>query len=48
MAIYGLNTTPNIPKKTKNASKSAFKGGWHDFQYFDHKSSWQWDLWENV
>ena len=24
------------------------KGGWHDFQYFDHKSSWQWDLWENV
>ena len=23
-------------------------GGWHDFQYFDNKSSWQWDLWENV
>jgi hypothetical protein len=27
---------------------AALKGGWHDFQYFDHKSSWQWDLWENV
>ena len=22
------------------------KSGWHDFQYFDHKSSWRWDWWE--
>ena len=24
------------------------KGGCHDFQYLDHKSSWHWDWWENV
>ena len=22
-------------------------GGCHNFQYFDHKSSWHWDWWEN-
>ena len=30
---------------TKNCT---LKGGWHDFQYFDHKSNWYLDLWENV
>jgi hypothetical protein len=24
------------------------KGGCHNFQYFDHKSIWDWDWWENV
>ena len=34
--------------KFRSSSLPRLKGGWHDFQYFDHKSSWQWDLWENV
>ena len=24
------------------------KGGCHDFQYFNHKSSWHWDWWKNI
>ena len=24
------------------------KGGWHNFQYFDHRSNCHWDLWENI
>ena len=38
--IYGQTANEHTAK--------GLKGGWHGFQYFDHKSSWHWDLWENL
>ena len=38
----------NIYEKQKQKKHKDLKGGCHNFQYFDHKSSCHWDCWENV
>ena len=38
----------HAPCRCTTTPRFFLKGGWHDFQYFDHKSIWHWDLWENV
>ena len=37
-----------VSKRPKQGLYFNLMGGCHNFQYFDHKSSWHWDWWENV